>query len=162
MLKACWLWFVILKRYMYVEFSINQAEDRVTWPDLLRSTPKHTREFPRMISCFHVAPIRGWPRNPCWPQSADSSTTRFSCVAIFLSQTLWTSTLTQGGAGCLKNFSALQVQLWDHLFLQTILAFLFSRMHADYDSQVFFAKKWTVFQVKILTLNKNLSHLCKH
>ena len=59
-------------------------------------------------------------------------------------------------AGCRKKISVLQAPLWDHLVLQTILAFLFSRMHTDHDSQAFFAKKWPVFQVKNLTLNKSM------
>ena len=60
-----------------------------------------------------------------------------------------------------KN-SVLQAQLWDYLVLRTILAFLFSGMHTDHDLRGFFAKKSPVIQVKILTLNKNLWHLCKH
>ena len=39
---------------------INQAEDRVTWPDLLhRHTHDRAREFLGMISCFRAAPNSG-------------------------------------------------------------------------------------------------------
>ena len=51
-------------------------------------------------------------------------------------------------AGCLKKFSVLQAQLWDHLVLRTILAFLLSGIHIDHDSRAFFAKKWPNNEVK--------------
>ena len=54
MFEACCLWFVILKKYV----ELTQAEDRVTWPDLLHRH-KRAREFPGMIGCFRVAPNSG-------------------------------------------------------------------------------------------------------
>ena len=51
-------------------------------------------------------------------------------------------------AGCRKKISVLQAPLWDHLVLQTILAFLFSRMHTDHDSQPFFCEEMTSISSK--------------
>ena len=46
-----------------------------------------------------------------------------------------TGTLTPG---CLKKNSVLHAWFWDHLVLQTILAFLSSRTHRDHHSKAFF------------------------
>ena len=64
--------------------------------------------------------------------------------------------------GCLKKFFVIQAQLWDHLVLRIILIFLLSGTHTGHHSQAFFALKWPVFQVKILTLNQKLWHLYKY
>ena len=57
-------------------------------------------------------------------------------------------------AGCLKKFSVLQAQLWNHLVLRTILVFFVLRNAYRSWFAGFFAKKSPLFQVKILTLYK--------
>ena len=61
MLKACWLWFVIWKKLC----GINQAEDRVTWPDLLHW---HTSKLTSLREWLVVSAwlwIQAQVQNPC-------------------------------------------------------------------------------------------------
>ena len=71
MLEACWLLFVILKKIC----GINQAEDRVTWPDLLHRHTITLASFREWSVVSAWLRIRAQPRNPCQPRNSASAST---------------------------------------------------------------------------------------
>ena len=75
MLEVCCLWFVILQKIC----GINQAEDRVTWPDLLHQHMSVLASFREWLVVSAWLGIRAQPRNPCQPRNSASAST---CLCI--------------------------------------------------------------------------------
>ena len=66
---------LIMVCYFKTMCGINQAEDRVTWPDLLHRRTSALASFQEWLVVSAWLRIRAQPRNPCQPRNSASAST---------------------------------------------------------------------------------------
>ena len=77
MLKACWLWFVILKKYGELTRPKIESHDPIFFTGTWACSWVSRND--RLLPCGGWPQIRGWPQKPCWHHISDLSSTCWIC-----------------------------------------------------------------------------------